>query len=97
MANEVVVHVKAEGNPDRDVDRMGKKAEAAAKRSFLKSGGHAGAAFVAGFIKTITFGRWGPGSPWRPPSSSPRWPHAGGALGVTAWLLAWRSKLASAI
>ena len=63
MANEVVVHVKAEGHPDRDIDRMGNKATATAKRSFAKTGGHAGAAFAAGFIKTMTFGRSAAGSP----------------------------------
>ena len=96
MANEVVVHVKAEGNPDRDMDGMARKAESSAKRSFLRTGGHAGAAFAAGFIKTITLGQVGSGFAMAATKLKPQMAHAGGVLGV-ALAAGLVVKLASAM
>jgi hypothetical protein len=80
MANEVTIHVKAKDNTD--MDRIGRTVESKAKKSFLRSGGHAGAAFAAGFIKTITLGQIGSGFAMAATRLKPQMAHVGGGLGV---------------
>ena len=92
--NEVVVHVKSEDRTDMDL--IGRKVTAKAKTSFLKVGGHSGAAFAAGFIKTITLGQVGSGFAMAATKLKPQMAHAGGVLGV-ALAAGLAVKLASSL
>lgn len=81
MPNEVKIHVKSEDHTDMDL--IGRKVTAKAKTSFLKTGAHSGAAFLAGFLKTITLGQVGSGFAMAATKMAPQMAHIGGALGVT--------------
>jgi hypothetical protein len=89
-----LIHVKAKDNTD--MDRIGRTVESKAKKSFLRSGGHAGAAFAAGFIKTVTLGMVGSGFAQAGMKLKPQMAHLGGVLGLTVGA-ALAVKLASAL
>ena len=98
MPNDVTIHVKSEDHTDMNV--IGRKVEAKAKTSFARVGAHSGAAFSAGFIKTITLGLVGGGWAQSAAKLAPGAAGVGAALGVAvagALVLKLSTYLAAAL
>lgn len=85
MANEVTIQVTAKPDVDKGFATVRAKAARLGndmRGGFLKSGGNSGAAFMAGFIKTITFGQVGGGFAQAAVKMAPQAAKLGAGLGV---------------
>ncbi len=86
MANEVRIRITAHDDTDRTFNAVERKVRsgfgARMKASFGKVGTTSGAAFTAGFIKTITFGQVGGGFAQAAVKMAPQAAKLGGVLGA---------------
>lgn len=85
MANEVRIVITADDRTDRTFNAVERKVKTSfmtrMRASMGKVGTNSGAAFTAGFLKTITFGQVGSGFAQSAIRSAPSFAKAGGVLG----------------